>query len=81
MQNQRVDPVYEVDFILITYSGPALNLFRMQLAHALDSPEYLTKGGRAGSIEKTVQRIQRMLRGHPEAALKREEIRRLLGMT
>lgn len=75
----RLDPVHEVEFILSTYSGPALNLFRMWLARNLDAPGYQPVG-KTGSVEKAVQRIRRMLDKHPEAALKREAIRKLLGM-
>jgi len=77
--HNRVDPVHEVEFILSTYSGPALNLFRMWLGRSLDNPGARPKG-KAGSVEQAVQRIHRMLRNHPEADLKREAIRKLLGM-
>lgn len=77
MQINRLDPVNEVEFVLETYSGTALHLFRMWLRRALESPESRFEG-RLGSIEKAVQRVQRKLRDHPEAEAKRAAIRLLL---
>ena len=78
--HNRVDPLHEVEFILNTYSGAALNLFKMRLGRALDAPHTPAGKTSIGSVEQAVRRIGRMLQNHPEAELKREAIRKLLGI-
>jgi hypothetical protein len=79
MPNNRTDPVSEVQYILKTYSGPALIVFKMCLALNLQKPDRRSPTRSVG-VERSARRILRMLRGHPDRDEKLEAIRKLLNL-